>query len=240
MRTTLPSRGPRGDAPHPAVPIGDGLGPDPWTSVPRPAAGGRRSVPHLLLGVLLVLACAVGALALTLQLGGSRPVLATARAVTVGQVLTAADLRQVSLPVDSDVRAVDAASVTSLVGRPVAVSLPAGALLTPESFGGADALPPGQAIVAVALDPGRLPREVASGDRVAVVAAPGPADGATGSTSGSGPAAPRSWPGVVTSVEPSDTGQLTVVSVQLPEGPAREVAAVPSGQVAVVLIAAGG
>jgi Flp pilus assembly protein CpaB len=192
-------------------------------------------VPHLLLGVLLVLACAVGALALILQLGGSRPVLATARAVTVGQALTAADLRQVSLPADSDVRAVDAASAASLIGRPVAVSLPAGALLTPESFGGAGAPPPGQAIVAVA-DPGRLPLEVTSGDRVSVIAAPSPANGGTEPER----AVPRSWPGVVASVEPSDIGQLTVVSVQLPEGPAREIAAVPQGQLAVVLMAAGG
>jgi len=233
MRTTLPSREPREDARH----TPDYPGPDPWTSTSRAAApAGRRSVPHLLLGVLLVLACAVGALALTLQLGGSRPVLATARAVTVGQVLTAADLRQVSLPADSDVRAVEADSAPALVGRPVAVSLPAGALLTPESFGGAGAPPAGQAIVAVALDPGRLPPEVASGDRVSVVAAPTPANGGTEPTR----VVPRSWPGVVASVEPSDAGQLTVVSVQLPEGPAREVAAVPPGELAVVLLAAGG
>lgn len=188
-------------------------------------------MPHLLLGILLVLACAVGALALTLQLGGTRPVLATARAVAVGQVLTAADVRQVLLPSDSDVRAVDAGSAPSLVGRPLAASLPAGALLTPESFGGAAAPPAGQAVVAVALDAGRLPLEVTPGDRVSVVAAP--ADGAER-------ALPTSWPGVVTSVEPSDTGQLTVVSVQLPEERAREVAAVPPGRLAVVLLAAGG
>lgn len=233
MRTTLPSRESREDAPH----AGGYPGSDPWTSTSRTTVpAGRRSVPHLLLGVLLVLACAVGALALTLQFGGSRSVLATARAVTVGQVLTAADVRQVSLPADSDVRAVDADSAPALIGRPVAVSLPAGALLTPESFGGAGAPPPGQAIVAVALDPGRLPLEVASGDHVSVVSAPTPANGGTGPER----AVPRSWPGVVTSVEPSDTGQLTVVSVQLPEGQAREVAAAPSGQLAVVLVATGG
>jgi hypothetical protein len=233
MRTTHPSRERREDVTH----ADEYARSDPWTAVPRTdAPTGRRSVPHLLLGVLLVLACAVGALALTLQLGGSRPVLATARAVTVGQVLTAADLRQVSLPADSDVRAVDADSAAALIGRPVAVSLPAGALLTPESFGGAGAPPVGQAIVAVALDPGRLPLEVSSGDRVSVVATPAPASGATDP----GRTVPRSWQGVVTSVEPSDTGQLTVVSVQLPEGPAREVAAVPSGQLAVVLVAVGG
>jgi hypothetical protein len=188
-------------------------------------------VPHLLLGILLVLGCAVGALALTLQLSGSRSVLATARAVTVGQVLTAADVRQVFLPADSDVRAVDANSAPALIGRPLAFSLPAGAVLTPESFGGGAAPPDGQAVVAVALDAGRLPLEVAPGDRVSVVAAP--ADGAA-------QAVPRAWSGVVRSVEPSDTGQLTAVSVQLPDASAREVAAVPPGRLAVVLLAVGG
>lgn len=238
MRTTLHPREPREDTPH----ARDHVEPDPWTSTSRTAApAGRRSVPHLLLGVLLVLACAVGALALTLQLGGNRPVLATARAVTVGQILTAADVRQVSLPADSDIRAVDADTAAGLIGRPVAVSLPAGALLTPGSIGGAAAPPPGQAIVAIALDPGRLPLEVAPGDRVSVVAAPAPANGVTGTdATGNGRAVPQSWPGVVASVEPSDTGQLTVVSVQLPEGPAREIAAVPPGQLAVVLTAPGG
>lgn len=237
MRTILASRDRREDVPHAATRTGGYPESGSWSSASRPAEpAGRRSVPHLLLGVLLVLACAVGALALTLQFGGSRPVLATARAVTVGQVLTAADVRQVSLPADSDVLAVGADSAPALIGRPVAVSLPAGALLTPESFGGANAPPPGQAIVAVALDPGRLPLEVASGDQVSVVAAPTPANGGTGPER----AVPRSWPGVVTSVEPSHTGQLTVVSVQLPEGPAREVAAAPSGQLAVVLVAASG
>ncbi|WP_300015844.1 hypothetical protein [Pseudonocardia sp.] len=230
MRTTFPARARRIDTPGAVHPVDSPA--DPWDPASRTAAPiGRRSVPHLLLGILLVLACAVGALALTLQLGGTRPVLATARAVTVGEVLTAADVRQVVLPADSDVRAVDAGSAPSLIGRPLAYSVPAGVLLTPESFGGAAAPPAGQAVVAVALDAGRLPLEAAPGDRVSVVAAP--ADGADR-------AVPRAWSGVVTSVEPSDTGQLTVVSVQLAEAPAREVAAVPPGRLAVVLVAVGG
>lgn len=233
MRTTPISRERRADPLDVDV--------DPWRQAASPdGSGGRRSVPHLLLGVLLVLGCAVGALALLLQLGGSRPVLATARAVTVGQVLTAADVRQVVLPADSDVRAVDAASAATLVGRPVAVSLPAGALLTPESIGGAGSPPAGLAIVAVALDPSRLPPEVASGNQVAVVASSAPSGAAVGAAVGAERVAARSWSGVVTSVEPSDTGQPTVVSVQLPEAAAREVAAVPSGQLAVVLVSVGG
>ena len=231
MRTILPTREPRVDIPGDAAYVEA----DPWPARPAASPGGRRSVPHLLLGVLLVLACAVGALVVTVQFGGSRMVLATARAVGVGQVLSASDVRQVSLPADSDIRAVDASAAPTLIGRLLAVALPAGAVLTPESFSGAGTPPAGQAIVAVALDPGRLPAEVAPGDQVSVVVAAV----ATAGAAVERPAA-RSWPAVVTSVAPSDTGRLTVVSVQLGEMSAREVAAVPSGQVALVLVAAGG
>ncbi|MBN9097984.1 MAG: SAF domain-containing protein [Pseudonocardia sp.] len=232
MRTILPTREPRVDIPGDAAYVEA----DPWPARPAASPGGRRSVPHLLLGVLLVLACAVGALVVTVQFGGSRMVLATARAVGVGQVLSASDVRQVSLPADSDIRAVDASAAPTLIGRLLAVALPAGAVLTPESFSGAGTPPAGQAIVAVALDPGRLPAEVAPGDQVSVVVAAVATVGAVAVDR----AAARSWPAVVTSVAPSDTGRLTMVSVQLPEASAREVAAVPSGQVALVLVAAGG
>ena len=119
MRTILPTRERRVDIPGDAASVEA----DPWPARPAAAPGGRRSVPHLLLGVLLVLACAVGALVVTVQFGGSRMVLATARAVGVGQVLSAADVRQVSLPADSDIRAVDASAAPTLLGRSWAVAL---------------------------------------------------------------------------------------------------------------------
>jgi len=209
---------------------------DPWAT-PPPRPSGRRSVPHLLLGILLVLACAVGSLALSTGLGGSRLVLASARPLTVGQILGPADVREVALPAGSDLRAIDASGAASLLGRPVTVTVPAGVLLTPESFGGDGSPPPGRAIVALALEPGRLPPEVAPGDRVSVVV--GAPDAAPGTGAG-GRGVVRSWQAVVVGAVLPDSGRLTVVSVMLEEAPARELAALPAGQVSVVLLGTGG
>ncbi len=206
----------------------------PWDGARTSRPATRRSAPHLVLGVLLVVGCAVAFLVVATTSGGQQAVLATARPIAVGQVFTAQDLRQVDIPVDVEIRAVGASRAVDLIGRPATSSLPAGALLTPEAAGGAGVPPPGQAIVSLALDSGRVPLESSAGDRVSVVVVPDRND------TGAGRAVPRSWPAVVTSVDRPDTGQQAVVSVQLGEAPAREVAATPAAQLALVLVSAGG
>ena len=202
--------------------------------------GRRRRVPHLLLGVLLVLVCTAAFVMVWLSAGDRRPVLALVRAVPVGQVLAMGDLREVRVAVDASVRVVAASQVAVVVGRPMSVSLPAGALLTPDAVGVAAVPGAGQALAAVALKPGQVPAEVSAGARVSIVSVPGlPVGGA---------AAGRSvlvepsvvWPGVVTSVASAVGEQVTVVSVLLSEAAARQVAAVPAGQLSIVMLSAGG
>ncbi|WP_246842905.1 SAF domain-containing protein [Allokutzneria sp. NRRL B-24872] len=203
----------------------------------KPATGlRRRSVPHLVLGVLLVLGCATGFLVVSLTADTRRLVLAWARPVSVGQVVTPQDLRQVSMSVDPGVSFVDARDASSVVGKSVSASLPAGALLTAESVRPA-VVPAGQAIVAVAVKAGQVPVEVAAGAQVSVVRVPGRTDVAE--TSPATPEASAVWPAVVVSVTSSPQEQGTVVSVQLGRAAARQVAAVPAGQVAIVLLAGG-
>ncbi len=205
--------------------------------------GRRRSVPHLLLGVVLVLACAIGFLLITVQSGGRRAVLVLARPVTVGQVLAVSDLRPVDLGVadgvDDGVGVVGADAAESVVGRPMATSLPAGALLSP-AFVGAPLLPGrGQAVVAVAVKPGQVPPEVAAGASVVVVEQPAATSPLPGS--GSAPTGPAGgWPAVVMSVSSPADGQVTVASLRMSEAAAREVAAVSPGQLSIVLVAGGG
>ncbi|MCP3800697.1 SAF domain-containing protein [Allokutzneria sp. A3M-2-11 16] len=202
----------------------------------KPAARSRRrSVPHLVVGVLLVLGCATGFLVVSLTADARQLVLALARPVAVGQVVTAQDLREVSLAVDTGVSFVDVRDAASVVGKRMSVNLPAGALLTAEAVRPA-VVPAGQAIVAVAVKAGQVPVEVAAGAQVSVVRVPGRAD-----TAESGPATEVSavWPAVVVSVTSSPQEQDTVVSVQLSKAAARQVAAVPAGQVAIVLLAGG-
>ncbi|MEU0470942.1 hypothetical protein ABZ215_43750, partial [Amycolatopsis sp. NPDC006131] len=93
-----------------------------------------------------------------------------------------------------------------------------------------------QAIAALALKPGQFPPEIAGGARVAVVFVPGQAGTATSPPADGGTV----WPAVVTSVASAPNDQTTVVSVQLAEASARQVAAVPAGQLSLVMLAAGG
>jgi hypothetical protein len=198
--------------------------------------GRRRSLPYLVLGMLLVIACSVTFLLISLNSGDRQPVLALARAVTVGQVLTTQDLRQVNVAVDPGVSVVGAGQAASVVGKTMSVSLPAGALLTPDAVG-APAVPvAGQAVASLSLKAGQFPPEIAPGARVSVVFVPSAAGVATSPPSSDTAAA---WEGVVTSVTAPPNEQTTVVSVQLTEPAAREVAAIPAGQLSVVLVSGG-
>ncbi|WP_033440879.1 hypothetical protein [Saccharothrix sp. NRRL B-16314] len=198
--------------------------------------GHRRSVPYLLLGVLLVLACVGGFVLISLHSGDRQAVLALARGVVTGRVLTTQDLRQVNVAVDPGVAFVGADQAVTVVGRPMATSLSAGALLTPDAVGGAAVPTSGQAIAALALKPGQFPTEVGPGVRVSVVFVPGQAGTASSPPADGGTV----WPAVVTSVTAAANDQSTVVSVQLTEAAARQVAAVPAGQLSIVMLSSGG
>lgn len=200
------------------------------------ATARRRGLPYLLLGAVLVLICAGGFVLISLHSGDRQYVLALAREVSVGQVLTAQDLRQVSIAIDPGIAVLSADRASAVVGRPMATSLSAGSLLTSEAVGPAAIPTDGQALAALALEPGRFPPEVAAGSRVSVVFAPDPAASA-GSLPDAGGTA---WPAVVTGVTTAPNEQLTVVSVQLSEAAARQVAAVAAGRLSIVLLSGGG
>jgi len=208
------------------------------TAFSRLCPARRRSIPHLLLGALLVLACAAGFLVIWLNTGNRQPVLALARGVSVGHVLSMQDLRQVNVAVDPDVSVVQANQATSVVGKTMSTTLPAGSLLTPNAIT-ASLLPgQGQAIAALALKAGQFPPEISPGSHVMVVLVPNQV-GALSPSPRSGDAS-WGWPAVVTSVSAPANEQITVVSVQLDEPAARQVAAVPSGQVSLVMLATTG
>jgi SAF domain len=200
--------------------------------------GRRRSVPHLLVGALLVLACAVGGVLWSLAAGDRQRVLALAREVAVGQVLSTADLREVSIAVDPGMSTVAASQASTVVGRTMATSLPAGSLLTPEMLSAALVPGAGQAIAALALKPGAFPPELAPGAQVTVVLVPASSPGS--SSAFASPTGPSAWQATVTSVTARVDEQITTVSLQLAETAARQVAAVPAGQLSVVMLPGGG
>ena len=198
----------------------------------------RRSIPHLLLGALLVLACAAAFLVVSLSSGSKQSVLALAQPVSVGQVLTAQDLKQVNVAVDPGVSVVDANQAASVVGKTLSENLPAGALLTLDAVSGSGVPANGQALAALSLKAGQFPPEVSPGAHVSVVFVPGQAG--TGLTSPPTPDSTTVWPAVVTSVTTPPNQQVTVVSVQVTQAAARQIAAVPAGQLAVVMLPGSG
>lgn len=196
----------------------------------------RRQLPYLLLGVLLVLGCATGGVVAGTQLGDREAVLVLAHPVSVGQKLSARDVREVSMSADSGLTPIRADALSRVEGRPLAYSLPAGAVLTHQALGEARVPPAGQAVAAVGLEDGQFPVAVKPGNRVLVVLAPG--DEARAGSDAETPS-PTSHSATVTDVRAPEGRDTTVISLQMDAGEARQVAVAPEGKVSVVVVPGG-
>jgi len=129
-------------------------------------------------GVLLVaVVCALVLAEGRVRAGSPEAVLALARPVTAGQVITGPDLRVVSVTAAGPVSLVPASRLAQVAGRTATAGLPAGSLLAAGDVG-APSPGPGQAWLGVALLPGRYPPGLSPGQHVDVLVAPAPgADG---------------------------------------------------------------
>jgi hypothetical protein len=168
--------------------------------------------------------------------------------VPQGQTVEATDLRQVEISLGDGVQAIAVVDAAQVIGRPAAVTLLAGTLLSPSDIGGEHALPTGQAVVGVDLKPGMLPAAgVEPGERVLVVLT-GPADSPvtttpvkpaptpSGESVNSGVIATATVVGIDQNPDGSGTGDV-VVSVQVPSAVASLVAdSSAAGQAALVQI----
>ena len=210
---------------------------------PAPAPGRlrRRSVPLAAGGVVLVVVCALVFAEGFLQAGNRQPVLALARPVAAGQVITAADLETVRVSAAGPVSLVPASRQGEVAGSTAAVSMPAGTLLAGSDIG----TPPpvkGQVRLGVALKAGQYPPDLAAGQDVDVLATP--ASGTTGSpSSGPGAALPVGQAVVlsVSSASASSATGETVVELQVSQDAMPQVAAASAaGQIALATIPAGG
>ena len=184
-------------------------------------------------GVLLAVAvCALALAEGRARAGGREPVLALARPVAAGQVITGSDLRVVGLSVAGPVSVVPAWRQAQVTGRTATVSLPAGSLLAAADVG-APFPGRGQAWLGVALKPGCYPPGLSPGQHVGVLAAPGGA---------STPARVAGY-GVVLSVTAAPVpgaAALTVVELDLPRDAVPQVAAAAAaGRVSLAVVPAG-
>ncbi len=194
----------------------------------------RRSTPHIVVGTLLVLTCAVAFATTALHVDPRTAVLALARSVPAGQALSAADLAVVRIVPDDALAVVTEDRRSSVVGRTLRLPVVADTLLS-ESMLGPPAWPPaGQSLVAVSVKPGRAPDGLAAGTHVLVlVVAP---RSSTGTSSG---ASTLQAEATAVSVAKADATGARVVSLLMTSPDAVRVAGV-SGEVALVVQGEGG
>ncbi len=211
----------------------------PATARPRPA-GRRRQVPLVVVGVLLVIGCALAFTDASLHLGSREEVLVVTHPLGVGQVLTPGDLRAVKVSTGSGLAPILVTEESSVVGRSLAVPLVAGSLLTSGEVGSASPVGSGSDVVALALKAGSFPPNLAAGDRVQVVpvtSSSSSSSGTASTTNGSPVAA------TVLAVEAASpaSGNPTVFSLQVSTGDADEVASLAAAnQASLVQVGAGG
>ncbi|OXM44106.1 hypothetical protein CFP75_35505 [Amycolatopsis alba DSM 44262] len=192
-------------------------------------------MPYLVAGVLLVVLCVGGAVWWTTSTQDRVSVLALAKPVPLGHVLTSADLRSIDVSATPGMALIPADRAASVLGRPMATSLGAGTLLTPDAVSAAAIPAAGRAVVAVVVKPGQAPPELAAGTPVTVVVTAAAAE-----SSMFGHASGTSWRATVVGVTPAGTDQTTVVSLEIDTTGASQLAQVPAGQLALVMQPAGG
>ncbi|MDA8275939.1 MAG: SAF domain-containing protein [Actinomycetota bacterium] len=204
---------------------------------PSPARkpGWRRQTPLVVVGVLLVAGCALGFADASLSLASHEDVLAVSQPLAAGQVLASGDLRAVRVSTGAGLGVVPVADEASVVGRPVAVPLVAGALLSPGELGSASAVASGADVVAVALKAGLFPPDLAPGDRVQVVPVVTASSG-TATVSGS----PVDATVLALQAAPASSNAATVFSLQVAKTDADGVASLAAaGEASLVQLGAG-
>lgn len=218
---------------------GDGTG-----LPPRPR---RRNRPLAVAGVLLVTGCALASAAGWLNAGHREPVLALARPVPAGGIVSPADLQVVRISADPAARLVPASAEATVAGRTAGEPLAAGSLLTFAALGTAGQPAPGQADLGVQVSPGQYPPGLAAGSTVDVLDAPSSSSSQGQGSQGSAPVAagspatPLGRATVLSIGQGAGSSGATVVELQLAQPIVPLVAAAASaGQVTVALVPAGG
>ena len=168
IRTT--ANGSTATAPAPAA--------TPAAGPPRLLALPRRRRPAFVALAVALLAAGGGTGAAMIAATDSRAaVLAIARPVPPGAVLTPADLTRARIGADPALRPVPAAELPAVLGSRAAVPLRPGTLLTRDEVTSRLVPAAGQQLLGVALKPGQLPGQgVTPGTRVLLVSTPAGGD----------------------------------------------------------------
>ncbi|MEU8075952.1 SAF domain-containing protein [Catellatospora citrea] len=193
---------------------------------------------HLVAGLLLVAVSVMAAVQVIGRLDDRTAVLALTRDVVAGQVLSAADLSQAQVAADADLNLVPAERLPQVVGRPAAVPLKAGSLLSAAQLGDSVWPPAGKVRLAVGVPAGRMPADVTAGATVTIHPAPvvgqqAPPSAAPAASAAAGSDGPVRAVVVAVSQAPDMSGW--VVSVLCDSADAPRVIAATGGEVSIVV-----
>jgi hypothetical protein len=179
--------------------------------VPLVSLRPRRRGWLLVAGLLAMVVCA-GAFALVYLGADARvQVLAAARPLAAGQLVTAGDLQVVRIVPDAGMPLLRAEQASQVIGRSVAFPVAAGTLLSESQLGPAQWPPDGQAVAALPVKPGRLPAGIAPGSPVLVVTVAADPQLASGVASGQVAPVPATVVQVAEGVDGTGTAVVTLL-----------------------------
>ncbi len=218
--------------PKPAAPSSNGHGKAPAVTISPP--GRRTRGPEVIVGLVVIIVFALGAVLLHLSAVDRTPALAVVGSVERGDTITAADVKVIYVSSDDALARLPGSQLTQVVGQVALVDLAPGTLLSRSVVADRPSLDPGEGVVGLSLEPGGYPSlGLAPGDRVSVIRTAEPA-----AVDGDGESAEvvLTRDATVFSVEELASDRR-LVSIVAPEGDAEAVAAASgSGSLRLVLV----
>ncbi|GAB2711561.1 SAF domain-containing protein [Kitasatospora kifunensis] len=189
------------------------------------------------IGVALAAVGGLGSAYFVTAAGHRTDVIAVARDIPAGQVITSADLVRASMVADPALHPVPVSRAHDILGQVAAMDLPAGSMVTDRSVRAGQPLTAGKDTVGVLAKEGQLPAEpVQPGQVVTVVQTPGQQD-----ASGAAPGQPATISAVVVQVAAPDANGTRVVDLAVSPVDSPALASwAAMGRVAIVLKAAKG
>jgi hypothetical protein len=154
----------------------NGTKPEPVGVVPTKRR--QRSLPLAAIAAVCMVASILAFVGVQLAATDRVPVLAVARPVEAGAVISDADLRVAQVAVDPALSPVPLSDKGSIIGRTASIDLVPGSLLVESSVGESTVVGAGEALVGVEVPAGAAPiGAIRPGDRVRIVEVPTAADG---------------------------------------------------------------
>ena len=143
----------------------------------RPASAGRRRVPEVAAGVLVIVVFSLAALWWQTSSTKRTEVLALRNPIERGHTLTVNDLQAVGINSDTALAVLTKTEAGAVVGRTARTAMVKGTLVTRDGFTATSLIGSGDGVVGLSLEAGQVPSlSLATGDTVAVVLTPAVSD----------------------------------------------------------------